>query len=136
MIDSIHSFHIPVMGTGHSADTPIRVAPFGISSVISLVDDLLLEKLRKYYTETYDLQYSKIAANEEDGRAKRITAYLNVVHEIVQKKMEEIRQQPFFENNNKQRYFELLPEDSMLKQKYSQLLKMEAGDERNDLEKI
>ena len=31
MIYSIHSFHIPVMGTGHSVDTPIRVAPFGIS---------------------------------------------------------------------------------------------------------
>jgi hypothetical protein len=135
MTNSIHSFHIPVMGTGHSADTPIRVGPFGISSVISLVDDLLLEKLRKYYAEKYDLQYRKIATNDEDGRAKRISAYLNVVHEIVQKKMEEIRQQPFFENNNKKKYFELLPEESTLKQKYNKLLKMEAGDERNNLEK-
>ena len=135
MIDSIHSFHIPVMGTGHSADTPIRVGPFGISSVISLVDDLLLEKLRKYYAEKYDLQYRKIATNDEDGRAKRISAYLNVVHEIVRKKMEEIRQQPFFENNNKKKYFELLPEESTLKQKYNKLLKMETGDERNNLEK-
>lgn len=135
MTDSIHSFHIPVMGTGHSADTPIRVAPLGISSVISLVDDLLLEKLRKYYAEKYDLQYCKIARNEEDGRAKRISAYLNVVHEIVQKKMEEIKQQPFFENNNKLKYFELLPEDSTLKQEYNKLIKMKAGDERNELEK-
>jgi hypothetical protein len=135
MTDSIHSFHIPVMGTGHSADTPIRVGPFGISSVISLVDDLLLEKLRKYYAEKYDIQYRKIATNDEDGRAKRISAYLNLVHEIVQKKMEEIRQQPFFENNNKKKYFELLPEESTLKQKYNKLLKMEAGDERNNLEK-
>ena len=135
MTDSIHSFHIPVMGTGHSADTPIRVGPFGISSVISLVDDLLLEKLRKYYAEKYDIQYRKIATNDEDGRAKRISAYLNVVHEIVQKKMEEIRQQPFFENNNKKKYFELLPDESTLKQKYNKMLKMDAGDERNNLEK-
>jgi hypothetical protein len=135
MTHSIHSFHIPVMGTGHSVDTPIRVAPFGITSVISLVDDLLLEKIRKYYAEKYGLPYQKIARNDEDGRAKRISAYLNVVHEIVQKKMEDIRQQPFFENNNKQKYFELLPEDSMLKQKYNQLLKMKAGNERNDLAK-
>jgi hypothetical protein len=135
MTDSIHSFHIPVMGTGHSVDTPIRVAPFGISSVISLVDDLLLEKIRKYYAEKYGLPYHKIAKNDEDGRAKRISAYLNAVHEIVQKKMEDIKQQPFFENNNKQKYFELLPEDSMLKQKYNKLLKMKAGNERNDLEK-
>ena len=49
--------------------------------------------------------------------------------------MEEIKQEPFFENNNKQKYFELLPEDSMLKQKYITLLKMKAGDERNDFEK-
>ena len=135
MTGSIHSFHIPVMGTGHSVDTPIRVAPFGISSVISLVDDLLLEKIRKYYAEKYGLPYHKIAKDDEDGRAKRISAYLNVVHEIVQKKTDEIKQQPFFEKNNKQKYFELLPEDSMLKQKYNKLLKMKPGDERNDLEK-
>ena len=135
MTYSIHSFHIPVMGTGHSIDTPIRVAPFGISSVISLVDDLLLEKIRNYYTEMYGLPYHKIPTDDEDGRAKRISAYLNVVHEIVQKKMEEIRRQPFFENNHKQKYFELLPEDSMLKQKYNILLKTKAGNERNDLEK-
>jgi len=42
-----HTFHIPVMGTGHSADTPIRVAPFGITSVISIIDDILLEKNQK-----------------------------------------------------------------------------------------
>ncbi|MDH3875770.1 MAG: hypothetical protein OET07_16635, partial [Desulfobacteraceae bacterium] len=135
MTDLIHSFHIPVMGTGHSVDTPIRVAPFGISSVISLVDDLLLEKIRKHYAEKYGLPYHKIAKDDEDGRAKRISAYLNVVHEIVQKKMEEIKQQPFYESNNKQKYFELLPEDSMLKQKYNKLLIINAGDERNDLEK-
>jgi hypothetical protein len=135
MIDSIHSFHIPVMGTGHSADTPIRVAPFGISSVISLVDDLLLEQLRKYYASKYGLAYRKIPKDDTDGRAKRISAYLDTVHEIVQKKMEEIKGQPFFENNNKRKYFELLPEDSILKQKYNRLLETASGSERKDLEK-
>ncbi len=134
MIDSIHSFHIPVMGTGHSVDTPIRVAPFGISSVISLVDDLLLENIRKYYADKFGLAYHKIPKNETDGRAKRISAYLDTVHEIVQKKMAEIKSQHFFENNNKQKYFELLPEDSILKQKYNTLLKMATGNERKMLE--
>ncbi len=60
-VESIHSFHIPVMGTGHSADTPIRVAHLGISSVISLMDDLLLERLRKHYCEVYGLAYRVIA---------------------------------------------------------------------------
>jgi hypothetical protein len=134
MTDYLHTFHIPVMGTGHSVDTPIRVAPLGISSVISLVDDPLLEKIRKYYASKLDLPYVKIPRNAEDGRAKRITAYLNMVHEIVCKKMEEIRKQPFFKDNDKSKYFELLPEESFLRKKYEELVKMKAGSERDDLE--
>ena len=135
MIDFLHTFHIPVMGTGYSIDTPIRVAPFGISSVISLVDDLLLEKIRKYYAAEYGFSYVKISKDEADGRAKRISAYLDIIHEIVQKKMEEIKEQPFFENNNKRKYFDLLPENAILKKKYNQLLKMNPGKERDALEK-
>ncbi|RZB33687.1 MAG: hypothetical protein SRB2_03798 [Desulfobacteraceae bacterium Eth-SRB2] len=123
------------MGTGHSIDTPIRVAPLGISSVISLVDDLLLEKIRKYYTSKFNLPYVKIPRNAENGRAKRITAYLDTVYEIVGKKMEETRNQPFFKNNNKRKYFELLPEESLLRKKYEELLKMKPGHERDALEK-
>ena len=135
MTDYFHTFHIPVMGTGHSVDTPIRVAPLGISSVISLVDDLLLEKIRKYYTSKFNLPYVKIPRNAQDGRAKRITAYLDTVYEIVRKKMEETRNQPFFKNNNKRKYFELLPEESLLRKKYEELLKMKPGHERDALEK-
>lgn len=36
---SEHSFHIPVMGIAFTIDTPIKVARFGISSVISIVED-------------------------------------------------------------------------------------------------
>ena len=36
-----HTFHIPVMGTGFTIDTPIKVAKYGISSVVSLVDDII-----------------------------------------------------------------------------------------------
>ncbi len=122
------------MGTGHSADTPIRVAPLGITSVISLVDDILLEKIRKYYTEKYGLHYSGIPRNAEDGRAKRITAYLDLVQEIVQIKIEAIRKQPFFTDNDKSKYFELLPEESFMKRDYNRLLNMKAGRERDGLE--
>ncbi len=34
------------MGTGFTIDTPIKVAKYGISSVISLVDDVLIEQMR------------------------------------------------------------------------------------------
>ena len=135
MKDYSHTFHIPVMGIGHSVDTPIRVAPLGITSVISLVDDILLEKIRKYYSEKYGLPYVKLSRKEEDGRAKRITAYLETVREIVRIKMEDLREEPFFEVNNKRKYFDLLSEEIPLKTVYNKLLKMQAGPERNALAK-
>lgn len=134
MIDYTHSFHIPVMGTGHSVDSPIRVAPFGITSVISLVDDLLLEPIREYYCNKYSLPYNKIERNEDDGRARRITAYLDTVNEIVRIKMDAIKSQPFFMDNDKSKYFDLLPGDSPLKEAYSRLLSMGEGSERDALE--
>ena len=135
MKDYYHTFHIPVMGIGHSVDTPIRVAPLGITSVISLVDDILLEKIHKYYCEKYGLPYVKLPTKEEDGRAKRITAYLETVREIVRIKMEDIREQPFFEVNDKARYFDLLFDETPMKREYNKLLKMKAGSERNALAK-
>ena len=42
-----HAFHIPVLGIGFTIDSPLKVAQYGMDSVISLVDDILLEKLRK-----------------------------------------------------------------------------------------
>jgi len=130
-----HTFYIPVMGTGHSADTPIRVAPFGIDSVISIVDDLLLEKIRKYYCEKYNLPYFDIPVKEDDGRAKRITAYLDMVHEIVDMKMEAVRNMPFFKNNDKKKYFDLLPSNSFLKNDYLKMLSMKASRAREVLER-
>jgi len=64
------------MGTGHSIDSPIRVGPYGINSVISIVDDLLVEKIRKHYCQKYDFEYNSIGRTAKDGRARRITAYL------------------------------------------------------------
>ena len=46
-----HTFHIPVMGIGFSIDTPVKVAQYGISSVISLVDDNLIEEMRRIMTD-------------------------------------------------------------------------------------
>jgi len=67
-----HSFHIPVMGIGFTIDTPLKVSQYGIDSVISLVDDILLEKLRKMYCGKYELPYNEITEKTEDFRAKRI----------------------------------------------------------------
>ena len=39
MTAATHTFHIPVMGTGFTIDTPLKVARYGVSSVIQIVDD-------------------------------------------------------------------------------------------------
>ena len=114
-----HHFHIPVMGTGHSIDTPIRVAHLGIDSVISVVDDLLCEKIRKHYCSEFYLPYKSIPRSEKDGRAMRITAYLDMVQEIVTQKFEDLKSLPFYADNEKDRYFNLLPDTSKLKTAYN-----------------
>ena len=70
-----HSFHIPVMGIGYTIDTPLKVSHLGMDSVISLVDDILLEKLRKMYSEKFEVPYKEISDKIDDFRAKRITSY-------------------------------------------------------------
>ena len=131
----MHTIHIPVMGTGFSIDTPIRVAPFGISSVMSIMDDILIEKIREHYCKKFNLSFKPIIRWSADNRAKRITAYINTVCEIVQIKFENIKSLPFFETNDKEKYFKMFPEESSLKVAYNRLLKMSPGKKRDMAEK-
>ncbi|PKL89028.1 MAG: hypothetical protein CVV23_07300 [Ignavibacteriae bacterium HGW-Ignavibacteriae-2] len=117
-----HTFHIPVLGTGFSIDSPIKVAKYGISSVVSLVDDTLMEQLREHYCNKYSYEYSAIGAGEEDARAKRITAYLNMLGRIVDKEFNDLKNSPFETDSELQKYFEMLPEISELKIKYNEML--------------
>ncbi|MDZ7682771.1 MAG: hypothetical protein U5J63_13920 [Fodinibius sp.] len=133
MTYSPHTFSIPVMGTGHSIDSPIRVGPYGIDSVISIVDDLLVERIRKHYCQKFELSYDNIPRSAKDGRAKRITAYLDLVQQVVQGQFEAIKSQPFFEDNEKAKYFELLPDTSKLKKMYNQLMESDEGSQRDSL---
>ena len=131
----MHTIHIPVMGTGFSIDTPIRVAPFGISSVMSIMDDMLIEKVREHYCKKFNIEFIPIARWSKDSRAKRITAYINTVREIVQINFKEIKSLPFFEANNKEKYFNMLPDISPLKVAYNRLYKMPPGKKRDKAEK-
>lgn len=133
MQNALHTFSIPVMGTGHSIDSPIRVAPYDINSVISIVDDLLVERIRKHYSKVFDLPYTNIPRKAVDGRAKRITAYLDMVQDLVQQKFEEIKAQPFFEDNEKARYFEMLPDSSDLRKLYLKLMGTQGEDDADVL---
>ncbi|MEE8576483.1 MAG: hypothetical protein V3T31_04445, partial [candidate division Zixibacteria bacterium] len=114
-------FHIPVMGTGFTIDTAIRVARYGISSVMSLVDDVLVEQLRKYHCQDRGLPYAEICENDEDSRANRITAYLNLINDEVNNQIDKIRSSPFVQGSEITRYYEMLP-DSPLRQSYLDML--------------
>lgn len=124
MAQSYHKFHIPVMGTGHSIDSPIRVAPLGITSVISIVDDMLVERIRKYYAHEFGLEFTSIGRNAEDGRARRITAYLDSVQEIVNIKFDKIKTQAFGTGSDKDRYFSMLPEGHELRNLWKSMIDM------------
>ena len=87
---SHHTFHIPVMGTAFTADSALKVAHYGINTVIALADDVLLERLRKYYSELYNLSYKEIKNDTKDYRADRITSYLNMVNKVTLEKFEEL----------------------------------------------
>ena len=114
-----HSFHIPVMGIGYTVDTPAKVAQYGISSVISLVDDILVEKMREFYCKKFDLPFQAISDKIDDFRAKRITAYLNVIDEIVKKKFEELKSSINQKGGELEKYMEMLPDFSEIKQRFN-----------------
>ncbi len=107
---SQHTFQIPVMGTGYTVDTPLYVAKYGISSVISLVDDILIEQIRKYHCQRVNEPYEPIGRDDPDPRANRIRAYLDLLDRLIKRQIEVIKTEPFDEGTDITRYFRLLPD--------------------------
>jgi hypothetical protein len=117
-----HTFHIPVLGLAFSIDTPLKVARYGISSVVSIVDDILIERMREFHTERNGDAFIPIDQKEPDFRARRISAYLNMMEKIIDSQFTTLKQEPFEPGRDITRYFELLPETSSLKVAYNQML--------------
>ncbi len=113
-----HSFHIPVMGIGFTIDSPLKLAHLGIDSVVSMVDDILVEKIRKMYCEKLELPYKEISAKVEDFRAKRFTAYLDFLNEQVDRKFEELKNATAEKGQDFRNYLEMLPDTSELKREF------------------
>lgn len=130
----LHNFHIPVMGLAYTIDSPLKVARFGIASVMSIVEDKLIEMMRRQYYPGTNRSYQPIPATEPDYRAKRITDYLDLVNAIVQSQIEKIKKAAFEKGSEIVKYFEMLPDDSTLKQLYRQMLNMENPAEKAWLE--
>jgi len=116
-----HSFHIPVMGIGFTIDTPLKVAKYGMDSVISLVDDILLEKLRKMYCEKFEIPYKEITNNISDFRAKRITSYLNLMNDLVETKFADLKNSALEKGDEIKEYINMLPDSSTIKKEFIKL---------------
>ncbi|HRE50228.1 MAG TPA: hypothetical protein PK339_02325 [Flavitalea sp.] len=130
----LHKFHIPVMGLAFTIDSPIKVARFGIASVISIMEDRLIEMMRSYYYPLFNQPYKPITTKEDDYRAKRITDYLNLVNNIVQQQIAKLRNEAFEAGSEIIKYFEMLPDDSKIKQLYRQMTKSECPAEKEKLQ--
>lgn len=131
---SMHQFHIPVMGLAYTIDTPIKVAPFGISSVISIVEDRLIETMRKHYYEQTGRPYLAIGTQEPDYRCRRISDYLNLVHQIVEDRIRKIKRSAFEKGTAITRYFEMLPASAQPARLYQQMMAMTEGPGKSGLQ--
>ena len=117
----MHSFHIPVMGLAYTIDSPIRVAQYGISSVISIIDDEIIEKMNRLYHQRNNFSYTEISNKVEDYRAKRITAYLDMVHEVVHQKFITFKQELSKSKEALQQFIDMLPNQSDIKKRIGNL---------------
>ncbi len=103
------------MGLAYTIDSPIKVAHYGISSVLSIVDDDLIEKMTAFYSKKFQKTYIEITQKMEDYRAKRITTYLDLVADIVREKFENFKVE-LAENKDKlEQFINILPNQSDVK---------------------
>lgn len=122
ILKNAHTFHIPVMGLAYTIDSPIRVAHYGISSVISITDDELIEKMRAFYSKKFSLPYQEITQKCYDYRAERIKHYLNLVDTIVKDKVEHFKHELAENKTTLDYYISLLPNKSELKNRLQKFI--------------
>ena len=108
----VHTFHIPVMGLAYTIDSPIKVAQYGISSVISIIDDEIIERMNRLYHQKNNFSYTEITNKIEDYRAKRINAYLDMVDDVVNLKFENLKQELSRSKEALNKYISMLPNKS------------------------
>jgi hypothetical protein len=95
------------MGLGYTIDTPLKVARFGISSVVSIIEDELVERMREFHCGQSGEAYVPIPADDPDHRARRVTAYLDLMDRLVKRQVEVLQQEPSA-GTDIVKYFEML----------------------------
>lgn len=111
------------MGLAYTIDSPMRVAHYGISSVISIMDDDLIEKMNAFYSEKFCVPYQEITRKMNDYRAKRITSYLDLTDRIVTEKFSAFKEELSHSKATLQDFIMMLPGKSEIKKKLDHFLK-------------
>lgn len=136
LLSTEHEFHIPVMGTAFTIDTPLKVARFGISSVVSLCDDELCEAMREHYSDLFKYEFTAITEDDDDFRGKRITAYLNLLDRCVSEQIQRMKQESFdVLDSDLNKYFQMLPDNSEVKKTYNTMLNTQDDDAKQQIQK-
>src|SRR5690606_17578597 len=117
----------------YTIDSPVKVARFGISSVISITEDRLIEMMRGHYYTSLGETWRRISTKEPDYRAKRITDYLNLVNRIVKEQMARLKRMSFTPGSDIARYFEMLPDNNPLKQLYAKMERATCTEEKEKM---
>jgi len=121
------------MGLAYTIDSPIRVAHYGISSVISIIDDELMEKMNSFYSKKFNLPYQEISKKVQDYRAKRVTSYLNLVDTIVKEKFAKFKKELAESKLALESFIATLPNKSNIREGLSNLMN-ESPVPKNDIE--
>ena len=121
------------MGLAYTIDSPIRVAHYGISSVISIIDDELMEKMNSFYSKKFNLPYQEISKKVQDYRAKRVTSYLNLVDTIVKGKFAKFKKELAENKLALESFIATLPNKSNIREGLSNLMN-ESPVPKNDIE--
>ena len=129
--EQLQDFYIPVMGLAYTIDSPIRVAHLGINSVISIIDDELMEKMNAFYSKKFHFSYQEINAKQNDYRAERIKSYLNLVSKIVQEKYQNFCNEIAENKQSLFNFLETLPQKSAVKKELAAIIAKNADSFEN-----
>ncbi len=123
------------MGLAFTIDTPYKVAHFGISSALSVIEDQLLEKMREILCEKENRPFVPVHQSNADHRAQRITTYLDLLADLVQENTARLSKEDFIPGNSICKYFEMLPAASHIKTVFEELWHL-SGTQREETEKV
>ena len=114
------------MGLAFTIDSPIRVAHLGINSVISIIDDELMEKMNAFYSKKFHFSYNEITSKIHDYRAERTKSYLNLVSKIVEQKYLNFCDEISENKQSLLRFLETLPQTSSIKNNLKDIISRNA----------